>query len=213
MSTRRKVTKRKSRAFGGAVAAAGLGVLTSTLGVPSAAALPGPVGANPWEVAVCATSATKCTLTYSSSTAAKNDALSRPGRLAPEGGWPPDGTRDNAFMHSSWNARAAVVTRDRSWVYLMTTAHEQPLTSGNPPGTNLTNRHERMDLCNNLYGSNKPSNTEQWFLDQMTSVNSLWNMSRAMQEDGGTPEAMLSNDTCSGIRLYFIRKNNGAYFG
>lgn len=198
----------------GASAIAATIATVAPLGAGSiAAAYPGSGAMNSYEAAVCATSATKCWLTFTSANAAKEDALTRPGHLPAQGGWPPDGSRDNAFMHSSWNARAAVVTGDRGWVRLMTTAHEQPLTSGNPPGTNLDNRHERMDLCNNLYGVNKPSNWDILTLDQMGSVNSLWAESRAMVEDGTEPEAMMSSDTCSGIRLYFIRKDNGAYFG
>ncbi len=203
---------RAAKGVGATAIAATVAAVAPVSGVPEAAAYPSGY-MNAYETAVCGSNPTKCWFTFTSANAAKEDALTRPGHLPSEGGWPPDGSRDNAFMHSSWNARAAVVTGDRSWVYLMTTAHEQPLTSGNPPGTNLANRHERMDLCNNLYGVNKPSNWDIITLDQMGSVNSLWSESRAMVEDGNEPNAMMSYDTCSGIRLYFIRKNNGAYFG
>ena len=69
-----------------------------------------------------------------------------------------------------------------------------------------------MDLCNNKWGYNKPSNSDLLTVNQMRSVNALWDESRGMREDGTTPEAFLSNETCAGVRLYFIRKDNGDYF-
>jgi hypothetical protein len=124
-----------------------------------------------------------------------------------------DGDRNNAFLHSSWNARATVVTKDKAYVLMFSTAHEKPLTSSNPPGANLDDRHERMDLCNNLWGATVPSVTDILTTNQTRPVNALWEDSRDMQEDGTTDSAMMSTDTCSGIRLYFIRKDNGEFFG
>lgn len=197
--------------------AAGSAVAVSLLGLgvvmPNpATALSVPYGPmNPYEAAVCALDNTKCFFTITSATATLVDTSNRTGQnyyyLAVG-----DGNRNNAFLHSSWSARASVVTKDRNFVRTFTTAHEQPLTSGNPAGTNEANRHEHMDLCNNKWGSNRPSNSHLLFNDQMTSVNQLWNESRAMQEDGVALEALLPNDTCSGIRLYFIRKDNGNLF-
>ncbi|MCB1285170.1 MAG: hypothetical protein M9952_10095 [Microthrixaceae bacterium] len=213
MSKNSRPMRRANNGIKATAVAATVAAVFPTLGTPEAAAYPLSGVVNTYEVAVCATSTTKCLLTYASSTAAKEDALTRPGRLPAEDGWPMDGSRDNAFMHASWNARAAVTTKDRGWVFLMTLAHEQPVTSSNPPGPDLANRNERMDICNNQYGANKPSNWDLVTNDQMSSVNSLWNESRAMSEDANQPNAMMSYDTCSGVRLYFIRKNNGAFFG
>lgn len=185
------------------------GALTvSAIGLqPTAAdAFPSGGAVNPWEVALCAVSSWNCWFAYNAASAAQSDAANWFGAQAQ------DGMRGNAFQHSSWNARMAVLI-GRGNAQAFSDAHELPITSGNPPGADLTNRHERQDLCNNRRGWNRPSNWQIVTLDQMTSVNQLSGEASAMSESSdANPEAFNSWDSCDGSRLVFIRKNNGNYF-
>lgn len=162
--------------------------------------------ANSYELVVCAQAGPiKCGQAQTSASAATSDTSNN------FAGVMNDGMRGNAFKHSSWNARMAVVMSDRGWAHSFSLAHEKPLTSSNPAGTNLTNRNERMDLCNNMRGFNRPSNTQMAFFDQMTAVNQLKDEARGMVEHGAEPEALLSNEACDYKILVFIRKNDGTW--
>lgn len=195
-----------SRASGTQAVLASAVLSASTVIGPSSAAaqvLPQfPTGgaANNYEVALCAAAGpVACSLAYTSATAAREGA----GDRFPNARF--DGQRGNAFQHSSWNARMAVLI-GRSLAEGFSTAHEQPLTSGNPAGTNQTNRHERMDLCNNRRGWNRPSNWEIVTLNQSSAVGKLATEAANMQEDGARPEVLESNESCNGSILVFLRK-------
>lgn len=160
---------------------------------------------NPYEVAACDVAGPyNCALAWTSSRAALQDT----------GDWFPglftDGMRGNAFQHASWNARMAVLI-GRSDAQLFATAHEQPVSSSNPPGPNLENRKERMDLCNNHKGWDEPSTLEIVFVDQISAVSRLRTKARQLSEDPASVSGMRGSDTCDGASLVIILRDNNTW--
>jgi len=208
------VTYSSSRFHGRAVASLAVGSILAT-SVPSVAAAQGPILAYPngqapnaYEVAACAASgAIICALASSSASAAKTDTNNR----FPNANR--DGARGNAFQHSTWNSRMAVVMGSRSLAELFSSAHEKPISSPNPPGTSLANRNERMDLCNNKRGWNRPSNVEILTLNQQSAINKLKDEAIAMSNDAGNAAVLIPTRSCDGTRLVLFKKDDGTVIG
>jgi hypothetical protein len=103
--------------------------------------------------------------------------------------------------------------KNRSVALQYSDAHESPIESGNPAGTDRLKRHERMDLCNNFRGHNRPSNVEMLAGVVSPSLNKLEGEVRAMRDNGTQPYVLLSDRTCDGRRLVFLIKDDGTWFG
>lgn len=182
-------------------------IAVSSALVPHVSEAADSVTRNAWEAAACAAAgAARCGLAYTSSTAAVADTKNR--FVASKRG---DGQRGNAFQHASWNARMAVLI-GRSWANTFSTAHERPLTSSNPSGTNQGNRYERMDLCNNKRGWNRPSNVEILTVNQNAPVKRLFDEAKGMSQSSSSLHVLLSSRSCNGTRLVYVKRDSGTWF-